>query len=883
MSLKSGQTLAHYRVVEPIGKGGMGEVYRARDSKLGRDVAIKVLPGEFSRDQQRLDRFRREARLLAQLNHPNIATLHGLEKADGQEFLVMELVEGVTLAERIADGPIPLDEVIPLFAQMARGLEAAHEKNIVHRDLKPANVMIGPDGQVKILDFGLAKAFATSEEHDVDLSQSPTQTRGTEIGVIVGTLSYMSPEQVRGKPADKRADVWAFGCCLYEAVTSKKAIAGETSADIVAHIVGSEPDWVPVSSLSIERLLRLLLRKDARERLRDMGDVRIELETQASVSDARAADSPAPRGRGLVATLMVLGAAIVGAVIGITLVRPSGGASSRALARVEMSLPPEYTLAEFGRGVAISPDGENVVYSTYGPLLLRSLAEPEAAPIPGTAFARGPFFSPDGNWIGFWHEGLLKKIAVDGGAPIVLCPAQSLFGASWSIDDRIVFGQGPSGVFEVSADGGDAELLIKPDAERDEVAMFGPELLPDGRSLLVSILRRHHNWDGADIVVQRLDTGERQVVVEGGTDARFVPTGHLVFSRDRTLHAVAFDPKNVNATGSPIPIQEGVGRSQLWESGGGQFSFSMTGTLVYAQPFAPLARTLVWVERNGREEALSMPARFYMHPRLSPDGRRIVVDTVDTLDLWIYELDRGTMERLTVEKTHLHPVWSADGARVIFDATQAHALYWKSLESGQPSELLVDDPLNLITAVSVSPDGQALAVELSRDHVAYDIAILPLEGEPRFQPLLADPNFREMGPMFSPDGRWLAFVSDETGRDEVYVQPYPGPGRKRLISSAGGREPLWSPTGRELFYREGLAMMAVRVRTDPDFSTNKPEKLFEGRYGSEPISAHASYDVSRDGQRFLMVKDLGGFAPPDKLQLVLNWFDELTRLAPQQP
>ena len=417
----------------------MGEVYRARDSKLGRDVAIKVLPVEFSRDRERLDRFRREARLLAQLNHTNIATLHGLEKADGQEFLVMELVEGDTLAERIAGGPIPLDETIPLFVQIARGLEAAHEKGIVHRDLKPANVMIGPDGQIKILDFGLAKAFAGNEELDVDLSQSPTRTRGTEIGVVVGTLSYMSPEQVRGKPADKRADVWAFGCCLYEALTSRKAIAGETPADIVAGIVGSEPDWAAVSGLSIERLLRLLLRKNARDRLRDMSDVRIELESQASAPDAPPAASPAQPRRGLVAALMMLVGAVIG-MAGIVMMWSRGDAVSRAIARVEISMPPEYVRAGFGRGVAISPDGQNVVYSTYGPLLLRSLAESEAVPIPGTAFARGPFFSPDGSWIGFWHKGLLKKIAVAGGAPIVLCRAQSLFGASWSIDDRIVFG-----------------------------------------------------------------------------------------------------------------------------------------------------------------------------------------------------------------------------------------------------------------------------------------------------------------------------------------------------------------------------------------------------------------------------------------------------------
>jgi serine/threonine-protein kinase len=873
MTLERGARLGHYEVQDLLGAGGMGAVYRALDKKLGREVALKVLLDEVSRDSERRARFQREARLLAQVNHPNIATLHGYEEASGVSFLVMELVAGETLAERLDRGRLSWEELRPLAIHLADALEAAHERGIVHRDLKPSNLKVTPEGTVKVLDFGLAKPFGDpavgSDSHALTLSRNTTE------GVITGTVSYMSPEQARGLAVDRRTDIWAFGCVLYEALSGKPAFGGETVADVLSSILGREPDWAALPRdlpPSIQELLRSTLRKDARQRLRDAGDARLQLEAAGSVTTATEAGTRPRTGKLLVAALVLTS---LGIAAGFLMGRRGKEVGIDSAARLEVLLPSDQRLFPMNHVLTLAPDGRDLVYQAGGALYRRPLDRWEATLIPGTEGARTPFFSPDGKWLGFWADGELRKVSIDGGPPITLCRAQSPLGVSWGAFDRIVFGQGPAGIFEVSADGGEARLLVRPDLKKGEVAFHGPELLPGGEAVLFTLLPAGRNWNGASACVQRLATGERKIVLDEATDARYLETGHLVFSRGTSLLAVVFDRETFETRGPPIPIAEDVLRGYLFSSGAGQFSFSKTGVLAYAVDVPWHDMSPVWVDRKGVEELISVPPRRYQHARISPDGGRALVDSVDSQDLWLYELDRGTMSRLTVEQTFLHPVWSPDGSRVVFDATAGHALYWTAADGSTPPELLLTDAEAFLSPVSISPDGRFLAFERSVDYVTFDIGILPLEGDRVPRPLLATA-FHESAPVFSPDGRWLAYVSNETGRYEVYVQAFPGPGGKRLISNGGGREPLWSRTGDEIFYRNGRAMMAVPVATGSGFAAGSPRKLFEGAYNIEPISAHPVYDVSGDG-RFLMVKSLSPLEVPRRIRLVLDGLEELKR------
>jgi serine/threonine-protein kinase len=876
MTLERGARLGHYEVLSFLGAGGMGAVYKALDRKLGREVALKVLLDDVKLDAERLGRFRREARLLAQLNHPNIATLHGLEEADGIAFLVMELVEGETLADRIARGRLPWEEVLPIGIRVADALEAAHERGIIHRDLKPANLKLTPQGTVKVLDFGLAKPAA---EGGSAASLSPTMSKGaTDEGIILGTVSYMSPEQARGLAVDRRTDIWAFGCVLYELLTGKPAFSGDTVTDILVNVVGSEPDWSALPGdlpSPVVALLRATLRKDARMRLRDIGDARLQLETTGAPDDRAAPGRPRSKrllwGAGLLAS-------IAGVAAGFLLGRGARRDEHASRARFEIGVPGDQRLFALGQMVAISPDGRHLVYGTAGGLYHRPIDEEAATLVPETERAGGPFFSPDSKWLGYWKAGELRKVALEGGAPIALCRAQRPLGASWGEGGRIVFGQGVAGIFEVSAEGGEPRLLTRPDPSQGEVALHGPELLPGGEALLFTLLPAGRNWDHARIVVERLDTRERKVVVDEATGARYLPTGHLVFARANTLMAVPFDRVRLESRGPPVPLVEGVLRDYLFSSGASQFDVTDDGTLVYVEIVDPQEVSLVWVDRGGVEEVLPVPSRRYQHVRLSPDESRAVVDSLDTQDLWLYELQRGTMRRLTVEQTFLHPVWTPDGSRAVFDSTQGHALYWTSGDGGTPAELLLSDAEAILTPVSISPDGRYLAFERTVDYTAFDIGILPLQGDRVPRSLLAT-SFKESGPMFSPDGRFLAYVSNETGQEEVYVQPFPGPGPKYLVSKGGGREPVWSRDGREIYYRVGRAMMAAAVDAGEKFAAQTPRKLFEGSYNFEPLSAHPVYDVSREG-RFLMVKSLSPPRFPNKLSIVLGWFEDVKAKAP---
>ena len=883
MPLSIGTLLGSYELVAQIGAGGMGEVYEARDTKLGRNVAIKVLPAAFANDPERLARFQREAKMLAALNHPSIATIYGLEHSNSTHFLIMELVSGDTLAERIKrEGAMPVEEALKIAVQIAEALEAAHERGIIHRDLKPANVKVTPEGRVKVLDFGLAKAFAG--DGSLDLSNAPTLTAmGTEEGKILGTAAYMSPEQARGKPVDKKTDIWAFGCVLYELLTGKRAFRGETTQDTIAAILEREPNWQalpPRTPAQIRNLLRRCLQKDVNKRGRDAGDLRIEIEeTFAAPSGVELAAAAQPkRDWRRVAVLGLAGLALL--AVGVVAAWSLKTSPPQPITRTVINLSAGQQLAGLNSpAVALSPDATHLAYvARQGgtqQIYLRALDSLEARPIPGTEGGLSPFFSPDSQWLGFFAAGKLMKVPVSGGATVALADGGNLFGASWGTQGMIAFA--PRGVLqEVSDTGGASQPLTR--LEKGEDLHVWPEFLPDGKAVLFAAGNGGVRFANAKIVVQMLGTGERRSLIQGGAVPHYARSGYLVYAQAGNLVAAPFDPRRLVVTGTGVPVVEGVPQSYGFAS---QYSVSATGTLVYIPEGGQHSNEskLVWVSRSGSEQPLAAPAHSYLTPTLSPDGRRVAV--VIQGQVWLYDLLRGPLTRLTFEGSlNQSPVWTPDGKRIAFSSNKEGPLsiYWELADgSGGLVERLTPGETGRGPR-SFSPDGQLLAFTETNTTTGLDIWVLRM-GDRKAQPFLRT-RFQEWGPQFSADGRWLAYVSDESDRDEVYVQPYPGPGGKWQISTEGGTEPVWNPNGRELFYRSGDKMMAVEITTQPGFTVGKPRILFEGRYELAPVAA-ANYAVSPDGQRFLMIK------PPEQssssftqIVVVQNWFEELKRRVP---
>jgi eukaryotic-like serine/threonine-protein kinase len=886
--LARGVRLGTFEVLEPLGTGGMGEVFRAHDARLGRDVALKVLSGPFKLDAQRRARFEREARVLASLNHPNIATLHGLEESGDTQALVLELVDGATLAERIADGPIPLPEALVIAQQIGAALDEAHEHGIVHRDLKPDNIKLRPDGTVKLLDFGLAKVFAPEEGGERDTATVTAVDVAT--GAVMGTPAYMSPEQARGLTVDKRADIWAFGCVLYEMLTGKRAFAGERASDVVAQIIEREPDltFPPQTPAAIRRLVRHCLAKDSRKRLRDIGDARLALTSvQHPDTDelgASAGTSTTARRAALMGTLAAA-TAIAAVLLWLAPRVPSraGHLVSAPVARFAIS--PNVRLTRAARALAISADGARLAYATDEGLFVRERDRLIATRVEGlTSPAAGaPFFSPDGKWVGFTDGQRLKKVPAEGGAPITITEGGPAATGNWA-GKEIVFANS-NGLYRVVAEGGPPELLpVKLGAL--EQALY-PQLLPERHAIIFTVIPTRsvvpgytEDSPGARVEVLDLVTKERRTLLRGAGRAQYTPTGHLIYAAGEALYAVAFDLEHLEVRGNPTLVVSNVTRAE--------FALSEEGTLVYLSGPVSEGRALVWVDRHGREEPIDAPPRDYKYPRLSPDGTRIALDTIGPADrdILMWDLGRKTLERFTLDSA-ANPLmaWDHDGRQIAFgsDRFGPTNLFLQAADgSGDPRRLLVSDRVQ--QPMSFAPDGR-LIFSADVPGRGRDIDAVSVDGTARVEHIIHSAA-NDLWAEVSPDGRWIAYDSDESGQMEVYVRPYPRAysGGRWQISSGGGRQPLWSRDGRELFYRDfSGAVFAAPITLAPAFAAGPAIKLFAGGdyVGAGSAGAGRAYDLSRDGRRFLMLKELraAGDTGSPAFVVVLNWFEELRRLA----
>jgi serine/threonine protein kinase len=844
MPLSPGDRLGPYEIISPLGKGGMGEVWKARDSRLNRDVAIKFAAQQFS------DRFEREAHAIAALNHNNICILHDI----GPNYLVMELIEGPTLAERMAEGPIPLEEALGIAKQIGEALEAAHEKAIVHRDLKPANVKIRPDGSVKVLDFGLAKSAIERVE---PTSDSPTMMPGTQMGMILGTAGYMSPEQARGQPADKRADIWAWGVVLWEMVTGKRLFDGPTVSDSLAAILKEQPDLTQAPE-KIRRVLARCLEKDPNNRLRDISGIEFLL-----------ASSAPSRSRFGNAGWIAAGAfALIAGALAFIHFREKP--PETPVSRFAILPPQDATLLG---PIALSPDGRRLVFDATSKdgvprLWVRSLDSTTAQPMPGTEGVLAAFWSPDSHSMGFTTNSKLKKIDVSGGPAVTLADTPAFRGASWSPQGVMIFASNTVGPLQrIAAAGGTAVPATAIDPASKENSHRWPWFLPDGRHFLFSSVIGGTNATDQTIYLGSLDSRETRMVAQATSNAVYAD-GHLLFLRDNTLMAQPFDSKRLATTGEAVPVAEQVTRNPT--TGLGYFAVSATGTLVF-QPGAQTDTTLVWLDRTGKRLASVGESGPLNGVRLSPDGKRAAVTVLDrathNFDLWIYDLVRNLRSRFTFDPANDETgIWSPDGSQIVFRSQRPgnFNLYRKMADGAGPEELLYADALNK-TATSWSRDGKFVMYQSSGDpKTGQDLWVLPLEGERKPIPFVKT-SFNEVNGQFSPDGHWVAYTSNESGRNEIYLAPFPGTGGKHQVSEAGGNNARWRADGKELFYLTlDNRMMAAEITIKAaDVEIGAVRTLF-GPLPSNYV------DVSADGQRFLTVMP-NEQAASEPLTLVQNW------------
>jgi Tol biopolymer transport system component len=888
MPLAIGSSLGAYEILAPLGAGGMGEVYRARDTRLGRDVAIKTLAGHVFADSESLARFRREAQLLAALNHPNIATIHAIEDVGGTLFLVLELVDGEPLDHLIARGPLPLERALEIAQQVIAALDAAHEHGIVHRDLKPSNIALTRNGVVKVLDFGLARREERSAVPPSNIADSPTITvsspmhLATGAGVLLGTAAYMSPEQARGYAADRRSDIWAFGCIVYEMLTGIRLFGAQTVTDSLAAVLTREPNWERVPP-RVRRLLRQCLERDPKRRLRDIGDAALLLDVPSHAA-AKASKLP----------WAVTAAALVSLAAGLILLWPAP--ENRQLVRLAIDLDgsaPEYALSP----TAISPDGTRLVYYTRDDngrslLATRRLDEQTSTRLTGTAGADQPFFSSDGEWVAFFGDRELRKIPVQGGAPVALATAGVARGASWGDDGNIVAALGNGGGLSlIPPDGSQPRPLTT--LSNGELTHRWPQVLPGSKAVIFTANATSVNaYDDATIDVVSLDTRQRKTLWRGGYFGRYVPTektrGHLVYVRGGVLFVVPFDPVRLEIQGTPTRLLENVAVDP--GTAAGRFDFSRTGTFVYESGTGLLPWTVAWLGADGKTMPLLVKPGLYYSPRLSPDGQRLAIgiDSGKGQEIYVYDRQRDVQIRLTdTEQASADPVWSADGKHLLFRTYGAsRGLWWVRTDATAPPVHLIDVAAGDLGPDTLSPDGRHIIYAATGGDmwtIALDMSDVdhPKPGPP--EPYFHSPA-SETKPTFSPDGRWVAYASNESGPNEIYVRPFggttPRAGGKWQISSGGGSDPVWSRSGRQLFFIAGDRIMVTEYQdVGGTFVASKPRAWASlPRVGNTGFSR---YDVSPDAARVvILARPEVATEQMPRINLLLNFFDEIRRLSP---
>jgi serine/threonine-protein kinase len=882
VALFSGTRLGAYEIIAQLGAGGMGEVYRAKDTKLGRDVALKILPASFTNDPDRVARFRREAQVLAALNHPHIAQIHGLDEANATQFLVLELVDGESLDKRIARGKIPVDEALAIAKQIAEALEAAHEKGIIHRDLKPANIALTKDGNVKVLDFGLAKAVETTAGPSLDVTNPPTITTPavmTGIGVILGTAAYMSPEQAMGQAVDQRSDIWAYGCVLYEIVTGHRSFTGETIAEVLAAVLKDEPD-LTLAPFGMRRLLLACLQKNPKLRLQAIGDARLILDDRHQA---------APHGKRNVSSWAVAGASAIIAVLALWAPwRRLPPEPPQSAIRLDLDLGTAMAPSNIGPDAILSPDGTRlviVVQGAHGPsrLMTRRLDQPEPVELRGSDGAYAPFFSPDGQWVAFFARGKLKKTSTDSGELVVLCDAPAGRGGSWAEDGSIVAALGTqTGLSLIPAAGGQVEPLTT--LAPGENSHRWPDVLPGVKAVLFTSNTTYSNFDEASIGAVSLTDRTSKIVVEhAGSYPRYVPSGHLIYVTKGTLFAVPFDPVGLKAHGRPAALVEGVSNDTAF--GFARFALSTSGMLLYRKGRTEGFRTIHWLDSSGRLEAFALEPAMYQFPRISPDGSRLIwmMNEGPTADLWMYDWRRRSKTKLTDGKdVYAYPVWSPDGRYVVFSSSKG--MYWTRADgAGKPQPLTESKALQWPT--SFTPDGKRLAFS----------ELTPTGGLIRTVPLDVSSGQLRAGrgelflqvaalpfSAFSPDGRWLAYADAESGNYEVYVRAFPDKGTRWVVSNGGGTMPVWSRNGHELFYRneDSQLMVATYTVSGDTLVADTPRIWSDTRLAN--TGATPLFDLSPDGRRFAVLMAAEVAAPEARrhVTLVTNLFDELRRIAP---
>ena len=885
MTLSPGERLGTYEVQELIGQGGMGEVYRARDAKLNREVALKTLPALVAADANRLARFRREAQVLASLNHSNIAGIYGMEESAGAQALVLELVEGPTLADRIAQASIPLDEALAIATQIAEALEAAHERGIIHRDLKPANIKVRRDGTVKVLDFGLAKALA-GEGARSEVSATPTITSPalTGLGVILGTAAYMSPEQARGREADRRSDIWAFGCVLYEMLTGKRAFDGSDVSDAIASILKSDPDWsaLPVETPpAIRRVLRRCLEKDARKRIRDIADVRFDIaEAGEQPGPAGGPAAPAARKRERAAWALAGLSLVAVAALGIHGARRP--APSAEVTRFQIYAPDGYSLGSgavgfagsIGRGSAVvSPDGTRVVFATTDragkmALWMRALDSFDALPVVGSDGATLPFWAPDGRSLGFFVENQLKRLDATGGSPHTLCEVVGNLprGGAWGADDTIVFASGNSPrLYRVSANGGAPVPLARDTGQSAAVEALWPSFLPDGRTLIYWARTASEGY-GVYATSTVAGTPPKKLVTSE-SNAAYDPSGFLLFTRGGALLRQPFDPARLEVSGEPARVVERVARVQ--GLGTAAFSVSNTGVLTF-QPEVARRTQFAWFDRSGTPLHTVGEPGAYLYPTFSPDGKRLVYQNVSDGNLWILDIERQIATIFTTSPgPKFSPIWSPDGSRIFYRRLADNgfpAIFEKNASGAGEEKLFYSVGHN--GPSHISPDGKWLMFFANPPgEFVQDIFVIPTTGEKTPTPVVQSP-FADVEPQFSPDGRFVAYASNATGRYETYVQPFPPTGARWPVSNKGGRQPLWRKDGKELFFvSDDSKLYSVEVKPGDTFDYGPPRFLFDMRTNVQNV--RNSYIPSDDGQRFLVNVVLDTAAAP--IHVIRNW------------